>query len=53
VIASLKLSVPAMGSGADALLTAGTCTRGRFVVSSLFTYADHSTLRLHTSARCS
>jgi hypothetical protein len=53
VIASLTLSVPAMGSGTDSLLTAGACTRGRFVVSSRFTYADHSTMRLRSSSRCS
>jgi hypothetical protein len=53
VIASLKLSVPAMGSGADALLRAGTCTHGRFVVSSRFTYADHTTVRLRSTSRCS
>jgi hypothetical protein len=53
VIASLTLRVPAMGSGADALLRAGTCTRSRFVVTSRFTYADHSTIRLRTSSRCS
>ena len=48
VIVSLKLNVPAMGSGADALLTAGACTHGRFVVSSSFTYADHTTMRLRS-----
>jgi hypothetical protein len=53
VIASLTLRVPALGSGADALLTAGSCTRGRFLVSSHFTYADHSTMRLRSSSRCS
>jgi hypothetical protein len=42
-----------MGSVADALLTAGTCSRGSLVVRSRFTYADHSTMRLRSVSRCS
>jgi hypothetical protein len=53
VIVSLKLNVPAMGTGSQALITAGTCTSSRFVVSSRFTYADHTTAVVRTRSRCS
>lgn len=53
VLVSLKLSVPALGSGKKALITAGTCSSHRFVVKSRFVYADHSTLELKSSSGCS
>lgn len=53
VIVSLKLNIPAMGSGSDALVTSGSCTAKHFVVTSRFTYADHTEQRLQTRSSCS
>ena len=44
VLVSLKLQVPAMGSGSSALITAGHCTAGRFMVAQHFVYADRGTV---------
>jgi hypothetical protein len=53
VLVSLKLDVPALGSGKNALITAGKCTAHKFVVKSHFVYVDHSTLDLRSSSPCS
>ncbi len=53
VLTSLRLNVPALGSGADALITSGKCTSGRFVVTERFTYANQSTKTLKSSSACS
>ena len=52
VLVSLKLRVPALGTGHTALITAGRCTAHQFVVRSRFTYADHSTLTLSSASAC-
>jgi hypothetical protein len=52
-VVSLKLNLPALGRGRNALITAGRCTAHRFVVKSHFVYADHSTLDLQSSSPCS
>ena len=53
VLVSLKLSVPAIGSGRGALISAGKCTAHRFVVTTHFVYVDHTTLNLQSSSPCS
>lgn len=53
VLVSLKLSVPAKGSGTSALVTAGQCSSHRFVVKSHFVYADGSTFNTTSSSPCS
>jgi hypothetical protein len=53
VIVSLKLNIGAIGSGHDALITAGSCTAHTFVVKSRFTYADRSTRELISRSRSS
>jgi hypothetical protein len=53
ILISLKLNVPALGSGKNALVTAGKCTAHKFVVKSHFVYTDHSTLDLESSSPCS
>jgi hypothetical protein len=52
VLVSLKLHVPALGTGHHALITAGRCDAHRFVVRSRFDYADHSTVTLTSSSAC-
>jgi hypothetical protein len=52
VFVSLKLRVPALGTGRNALIVAGTCTAREFVVTSRFLYADHSRLTLHSKSPC-
>lgn len=52
VLVSLKLNVPALGSGRSALITAGRCTGHSFHVRDHFVYRDHSTLDLHSSSPC-
>ncbi len=52
-IVSLKLAVAAMGTGSRALIRAGRCNDGRFVVTSHFTYFDHSRLAVRSTSRCS
>jgi hypothetical protein len=52
VLVSLKLYLPALGTGGDALITAGRCRAGRFSVSERFTYADHAPVRLQSSSAC-
>jgi hypothetical protein len=52
VLVSLKLTVPALGSGRNALITAGRCTAHRFAVKSHFVYANHSRLDVVSSSSC-
>jgi hypothetical protein len=52
VLVSLKLNVPKLGTGHNALITAGRCAARRFVVKEHFVYADHSRLDLQSSSRC-
>jgi hypothetical protein len=53
VLVSLKLNVPAKGSGKSALITAGKCTAHKFVVKSHFAYVDGSTFNTTSSSACS
>jgi len=53
VLVSLKLNVPARGSGRAALVTAGRCGAGHFTVTSHFAYADGSQADLESSSPCS
>jgi hypothetical protein len=53
VLVSLKLSVPAKGSGKTALVTAGLCSSHKFTVKSHFVYADGSTFDTTSSSACS
>lgn len=53
VLVSLKLNVPAKGSGATALITAGKCSAHRFPVKSHFVYADGSSFNTTSSSACS
>jgi len=53
VLVSLKLNVPARGSGKTALVTAGKCTAHSFIVKSHFVYADGSQADLQSSSPCS
>jgi hypothetical protein len=53
VLVSLKLNVPARGSGKTALITAGKCTAHSFIVKSHFVYTDGSTADLQSSSPCS
>ena len=53
VLVALKLNVPAKGSGATALVTAGKCSAHKFVVKSHFVYQDGSTFNTTTSSACS
>jgi hypothetical protein len=52
VLVSLKLSVPALGSGRSALLTAGRCVSHKFVVKSHFVYRNHTKLDVKSSSTC-
>ncbi len=53
VLTSLKLNVPARGSGRKAMITAGRCTAHNFVVKSHFSYDDGTTTDLQSTSRCS
>lgn len=53
VLVSLKLNVPARGSGKTALITAGKCTAHSFIVKSHFVYTDGTTADLQSSSPCS
>ena len=53
VLVSLKLNVPAKGSGKTALITAGECSAHKFVVQSHFVYVDGSTFNATSSSACS
>jgi len=52
-IVSLKLAMTPTGTGSRALIRAGTCAAGRFVVTSHFTYLDHSRLAVRSTSKCS
>jgi len=52
VIAMLKLNIPAMGTGADALITAGSCSKHAFVVKSHFTYFNDSKAVFTSRSSC-
>ncbi len=52
VLVSLKLQVPALGTGSSALITAGRCTDRRFVVKQHFVYADRGTVDVTSSSAC-
>jgi hypothetical protein len=53
VLVSLKLNVPARGSGKTALVTAGKCSAHSFVVKSHFVYTDGTQVDLQSSSPCS
>lgn len=53
VLTSLKLNVPARGSGKTALITAGKCRAHSFIVTSHFVYTDGSQANLQSSSPCS
>jgi hypothetical protein len=53
VLVSLKLSVPAKGSGKTALVTAGQCGSHKFAVKAHFVYQDGSTFNTTSSSACS
>lgn len=53
VLVSLKLNVPAKGSGKTALVTAGQCSSHKFLVKSHFVYTDGSTFDTTSSSACS
>ena len=53
VLTSLKLNIPALGSGKTALVTTGKCVAGKYAVKSNFVYADGSTDAITSSSRCS
>lgn len=53
VLVSLKLNVPAKGSGKQALITAGKCSAHKFPVKSHFVYEDGSTFNTTSSSACS
>jgi hypothetical protein len=53
VLVSLKLNVPAKGSGTKALITAGKCTAHKFPVKTHFVYVDGSTFDATSSSACS
>jgi len=52
VLVSLKLNVPAKGSGTTALITAGACRAHKLVVKSHFVYVDGSTFNTTSSSAC-
>ena len=52
VLVSLKLRIPPLGHGDDALILAGRCAAHRFVVISRLVYADHSRLTLRHASAC-
>ncbi len=53
VLTSLKLNIPASGSGRSALITAGKCVAKQFVVKTRFTYVDHTSLDVTSTSACS
>jgi hypothetical protein len=52
VLVSLKLQIPALGHGHDALIRAGRCTAHHFLITSRFVYADRSRLTLRRASTC-
>lgn len=53
VITTLKLTVPKVGSGSNAFITAGKCTAGKFVVRARFLYQTGAALVRTSSSTCS
>jgi hypothetical protein len=53
VLGSLRLNVPARGSGETSLITAGKCSPQGFIVKSHYVYTDGSTADLQSTSRCS
>jgi hypothetical protein len=53
VLVSLKLNVPARGSGKTALITAGRCSAHSFIVKSHFVYTDGSQADVQSASSCS
>jgi len=53
VLVSLKLNVPARGTGKTALITAGKCSAHSFIVKSHFVYTDGTTADLQSTSPCS
>ncbi|HET9104470.1 MAG TPA: hypothetical protein VFN55_14035 [Solirubrobacteraceae bacterium] len=52
VLTSLRLTVPARGSGRSALVTAGRCNAHRFTVRTRLEYAGHVTLEQVSTTAC-
>ncbi len=52
VITQLTLNVKAAGSGKQAFVTAGRCTKGKFTVKSSFVYYAGSPVSLTSSSKC-
>lgn len=52
VITELKLTVAKIGTGANAFITAGKCTAGKFTVKASFLYQTGATLALTSSSTC-
>jgi len=53
VITSLNLTVKTIGSGKQAFITAGKCTKGKFPVKSQFVYQTGSPITISSSSKCS
>lgn len=53
VITGLNLTVKKLGSGKQAFITAGKCTKGKFPVKSAFTYQTGASLTIASSSKCS
>jgi hypothetical protein len=53
VLVSLRLNMPAYGSGKTALITAGGCNAHNFTVKSHLVYTDGSTADLQSTSPCS
>src|ERR1019366_6586411 len=52
VITALDLTVKTIGSGSNAFVTAGKCTKGKFGVTSHFVYQSGAQLTLTSSSKC-
>ena len=52
VLVSLKLRIPPLGHGHDALILAGRCTAHQFLVTSRFAYTNRSQLTLRRTSSC-
>jgi hypothetical protein len=51
-LTQLKLTVPKKGTGTKTLLKAGTCTAGKFTVTSAFTYYNGKPVTVKSSSPC-
>ena len=52
VLVSLKVRIPPLGHGHDALIRAGRCTAHQFLVTTRFAYTDRSRLTLRHASSC-